>query len=222
MRASRVGDAVERFQSRFEVDDNTGCWNWTGSTNAKGYGLIGGVINGKRYAPKGQRMLAHRVSWIIYIGDIPPSDAAHGTVVRHKCDNPKCVNPNHLQLGTQADNVKDMIERGRRVITVRCGADHWNSAFSHEDIDYICSVEGRTKELAEKFGVHLSAIKNVRRRNGFGSKSPEKYVAKNLSDDVIAKIRNSENSIRRLAEEYRISKTTVERIRKGITYKSKE
>ena len=109
MRESRIGDVVVRFNSRFEVDPVSGCWNWIGSTNKKGYGLIGGEINGKRYAPKGRRMLAHRVSWVIHNGDIPDSDAAHGTVVRHSCDNPKCVNPAHLLLGTQADNVKDMI-----------------------------------------------------------------------------------------------------------------
>lgn len=72
------------------------CWIWTGPTNNHGYGRFGG----SRYA--------HRVSYQLAHGPIPP-----GMVVLHRCDNPPCVNPDHLSLGTQRDNVRDMVTKGR-------------------------------------------------------------------------------------------------------------
>jgi hypothetical protein len=74
------------------------CWEWKAHKN-RGYGYF-------YFANKNQR--AHRVMWQIMFGKIPG-----GLIVRHKCDNPACVNPSHLVLGTQKDNVHDMFERGR-------------------------------------------------------------------------------------------------------------
>lgn len=90
----------ERFWSK--VVTNPGeCWEWAGSKHRHGHGQI--------YIGAGTpAQYAHRVSWEIHKGPIPK-----GVVVRHSCDNPGCVNPDHLELGTQADNVRDMVERGR-------------------------------------------------------------------------------------------------------------
>lgn len=76
-----------------------GCWLWTGCKDWAGYGVFS-------YALK--RVSAHRMVWKIANGDIPS-----GMVIRHKCDNPGCVNPKHLELGTYRDNSLDMIARGR-------------------------------------------------------------------------------------------------------------
>lgn len=75
------------------------CWGWKAALHKGGYGLFG--YNGKMH-------LAHRASWEIHFGPIPK-----GMFVLHKCDNPICTNPNHLFLGTQLDNMRDMFAKGR-------------------------------------------------------------------------------------------------------------
>lgn len=98
---------TDRFWDKVAKGDS--CWEWTGMTNNYGYGLI------QDSGRNGKRWFAHRYSWYIHNGDIPEPKGYHGAVVRHKCDNRLCVNPEHLEIGTQVDNVNDMDDRGRRV-----------------------------------------------------------------------------------------------------------
>ena len=89
--------AVERILDRATPEPNAGCWLWMGPVNVKGYGLV-------RY--EGRSRLAHRV--VAGLTFAPAS-----VVTRHACDQPSCVNPDHLLAGSVADNVQDMIVRGR-------------------------------------------------------------------------------------------------------------
>jgi len=216
MRASRVGSVNERFFTRFERDQKTKCWNWLGALTPQGYGVIyGEMLDGTRLG----RTLAHRVSWMLHKGPIPKGEGAHGTVVMHKCDNPTCVNPDHLMLGTQADNVKDMIVKGRKVSGTPSGVKHWLSSFKDQaDIDLICSTVGKTKELAEKYGVDVCTIKRIRRRNGVVKPDADKYVNKPLSKEAIEHIRSTPAGTRGLGKLYGVGKTTIANIRKGLTY----
>lgn len=222
MRASRVGSVNERFYSRFERDAKTKCWNWTGPLTAGGYGFISGLLNGKRYVPAGRNMLAHRVSWIIHNGDIPDADAAHGTVVMHLCDNPRCVNPEHLRLGLQSDNVRDMEAKGRHVVgefQKRTGVGHHRSSIREQSvIDLICSTVGKTKELADQFGIDVSTIKRIRRRNGVIAEGAESCINKPLSEEAMAHIRSTPPGTRGLAGKYGVSKETISNIRRGLTH----
>lgn len=85
----------------------TQCWEWNGNKNKKGYGNLG--FRGKT------SVKAYRLAYETWVGPIPAGNGYHGTVVRHVCDNPACINPNHLTLGTVADNNADAINRGRAV-----------------------------------------------------------------------------------------------------------
>ncbi len=88
----------EHFNNNYTINEITNCWEWFGTKN-DGYGQI--TYNGKKFR-------AHRISYELYIGPIP-----EGLIVRHTCDNPPCVNPAHLLVGTCTDNSRDMINRGR-------------------------------------------------------------------------------------------------------------
>jgi hypothetical protein len=98
----------DRFWEKVSIpaDVITGCWIWSGGATALGHGslVLGAELTGKRGATVG----AHRYAWSVLNGPIPG-----GQVVRHNCDNPPCVNPAHLTVGTQADNIGDRDRRGR-------------------------------------------------------------------------------------------------------------
>lgn len=89
-----------RFNKKYMPEPNTGCWIWTASSNSKGYGRIGIGTSTSR--------MAHRVSYLLFKGEIPI-----GLLVCHSCDVPSCVNPDHLFLGTNKDNMNDMVKRNR-------------------------------------------------------------------------------------------------------------
>lgn len=90
----------ERFLTKVRKTD--GCWLWVGSKNAQGYGHIG------EGGHKSKIIRAHRVAYGLFVGPIP-----EGKQVLHRCDNPSCVNPSHLWIGTNADNIADCVAKGR-------------------------------------------------------------------------------------------------------------
>jgi hypothetical protein len=111
----------KRFEKNTIPVPESGCIIWLKSWNREGYGIIG--IEHKS-------CLAHRIAWEIYRGEIP-----EGMDVLHKCDTPPCVNPNHLFLGTQIDNIKDMVKKGRaRALQ---GEENPLSKLKKEDILFI-------------------------------------------------------------------------------------
>lgn len=97
---------MERFEIKYKKVES-GCWEWQGAIRNKKLGYGAFTLNGKPVD-------AHRASYMIYKGDIPD-----GTLVCHTCDNRKCVNPDHLFLGSYYDNALDALQKGRRVRRVK-------------------------------------------------------------------------------------------------------
>ena len=97
--SGRPASIAERFWRYVRKTD--GCWEWTGATQFPGYGKLG-LGDGARVG------YAHRISWELHYGSIP-----EGMEVLHRCDNPPCSRPDHLFLGSQADNLADMRAKGR-------------------------------------------------------------------------------------------------------------
>lgn len=113
---------LERFENKFTPEPNTDCWIWTGAVNSSGYGSF--YFNGRD-------VRAHRASWELHYGPIPNGDHHGTTCVCHTCDNPLCVNPAHLFLGTQSDNMRDMYRKGR---AQQAGIDNGNSKLSEPQV----------------------------------------------------------------------------------------
>lgn len=90
---------LDRFHSRINKTD--GCWLWTGTTSTRGYGVI---------FLKRKKIFAHRLSYVVFKGALK-----NGNCVLHKCDNPPCVNPEHLFSGTHQDNMLDYTIKGKRI-----------------------------------------------------------------------------------------------------------
>ena len=95
---------MKRFWDKVDVKGPDDCWEWQAYKNKAGYGVI--KFDGKA-------KLANRMAYLLTFGEIPA-----GQMVRHKCDNPSCCNPAHLELGDQFDNMRDMMQRRRRRYTL--------------------------------------------------------------------------------------------------------
>jgi len=141
---------LERFALKYKLNTRTNCWVWSGDTNDRGYGIF-------RYQDRRQR--AHRVAWLLYRGKI-----SLGKCVLHKCDNPPCVNPKHLYVGTHQQNMKDMALRGRarggRLLGEHNGFSKFIAAEVHLIRDW--SANGKTnKWIADYFKVTPGAISHI-------------------------------------------------------------
>lgn len=154
--ARRYGLPEERFWLR--VQKTSRCWTYQGG--ARGLGYRGLQVEG-RHIP------AHRFSWELHFGPIPD-----GMLVCHKCDNPPCVRPSHLFLGTHADNATDKTRKGR---AARCGPTNpkrgtmtYNAKLTETDIKNIrerhANGEASQRALSREYGVCKSTIMRIVRR----------------------------------------------------------
>lgn len=145
MRHRRSAPPMSRFEKHVSQQPN-GCWEWMGNRSPFGYGWF------YMPAPYRRQMNAHRAAWLLLRGDIQD-----GLVVCHKCDNPPCVNPDHLFLGTQRDNITDMRRKGRQSDPPHPRHErHPNGKLSLADKQEIVAARARGipgKELAARYGV---------------------------------------------------------------------
>ena len=145
---------AERFWEKVQKTDE--CWWWTGTKNNMGYGSF------MRESPK--KELAHRVSWFLAYGELPPAQAR----VLHTCDQPACVRPDHLYLGTMKDNTRDMMQRRRNRYVAHHGEENGFSKLNEERVKEIRKRwedgpkgEALQMQLATEFGVCFSNINHI-------------------------------------------------------------
>lgn len=143
----------ERFERAYQPEPNSGCWLWSACALAYGYGLF-------KYA--GRLRTAHRVSWLISGRSLTAEDC-----VLHKCDTPACVNPDHLFVGTQAENMADKARKGRSAK----GARNGSAKLTPDDV---CEIRRRLTEgepqrkIAASYGVSQYAISCISRNAHWG------------------------------------------------------
>lgn len=206
---------VERFMSYVDKRANDECWPWTGGHDSKGYGAF--KVNGKQ-------MGAHRVSFIVH-GKGDPA----GMVVRHVCDNPDCVNPHHLLIGTHADNARDRVERGRG-----CHGDGHPLARLTADI----VIEARqrrangeeTVDMAREYGVKYLALyraihgvtwKHVPGALPKPGKRQARGEVRRLTEEIVVEVRQRRSrgdTVSVLAREYGVGRTALHHAIYGDTW----
>ena len=139
---------LARFWSKVRVGRLTECWTWGAGASDAGYGRF--KINGRLESP-------HRLAYSMLNGPIPDDTSYHGKVVMHRCDNPRCVNPNHLKLGSQSDNVQDMVEKGRDSRAAK------GARLAPEVIAAVVNDPRPIREAAKIYGVSRTHICRLRK-----------------------------------------------------------
>jgi DNA-binding transcriptional regulator YiaG len=135
----------DRFM-RFVDKSPRGCWTWAGARHKQGYGF---------FRLDGRNQYAHRMAYELFKGPVP-----EGLFVCHHCDNPSCVNPEHLYAGTRADNARDAVER-ERYRPARRGEANEQVKLTEAAIHDIRSKRAPQRELANLYGVSQSLISRI-------------------------------------------------------------
>jgi len=203
----------ERFWVKVDRRGPDECWEWRAYRNRDGYGSFSG---------KNRRLVgAHRVSYQLCCG-ADPGDLH----VCHTCDNPGCVNPAHLFLGTHSDNMRDK-ESKRRGRHAK-GESHWRAKLTEEDVLVIRASTDSTYALAKRYGVDPAVIGSAisgktwchlpgARARGFAK--GERVAQAKLAEADVLTIRASSDTLRALAARYGVADSAISNIRRGKTWR---
>jgi hypothetical protein len=162
---------VARFWAKVAVAGGDECWPWVGTCELAGYGVM--WRSGGRGGEPRKVWKAHRLSWEIHHGPIPA-----GRNVLHHCDNPPCVNPAHLYVGSRADNARDRAERRRGKEHRQQGASNDNAKLTDDLVRQIIVELQRLprrpqSDIAREFGISQPQVSRIMRRENWTHLWPE-------------------------------------------------
>ncbi len=205
-----------RFWGKVKIGTLDNCWAWQANKDgASGYGL---------FYFQGKKQRAHRVSWILWNGEIPK-----GMFVCHHCDNPGCINPRHLFLGTVADNSIDMMRKGRHKSPWPC---QLNSLQATEIREVYAKEKVTQEQLAQRYNVSISTVNRIVLGKGYAwvegfiagkqLQLPGQLSRRKLTSLQVIELRQAyatgQAYQKELAERYSVSPTTIGEIIRGEKY----
>lgn len=208
--------AKERFNRQYKI--NGECWEWSSAIDRDGYGRFSAELHGVSYQK------AHRYSWALHNGKQVPD----GMSVCHSCDNRKCVNPAHLWIGTNEENMLDKIAKGRHR-NLR-GEDHPDSILTEIQVLSILADARPHTVLAQEYGVHAQTISSIKTRKSWAhldvenvAKAPRvshrKGKSDKLNDGIVREILRGDVPGSEWAERLGVSRQLITNIRKRRVWK---
>ena len=201
----------QRFWKQVKKTDS--CWLWAGSLDRDGYGVFRGTIAGVTFTK------AHRFSYALHSGDL-----LHGMQSLHTCDNPRCVNPDHLFSGTNADNMADKKQKGRA--HSQSGETSGKAVLSEKQVREILKDPRPHAQISADYGVKPSTIGSIKQKVSWkhlkesAVRAPrigqqgEKFYAAKLKEEDVLFIRASSQPGKLLAAKFGVSPQTITDIRK--------
>lgn len=213
------GRPEDRFEQQYEVNEETGCWEWTGTRHNFGYGQFG---------VDGGTMGAHRYSYKLHNDGIP--DGAH---ICHKCNNPPCVNPDHLYAGSPKSNAQDAIEAGSfpHEGSTKSGEENRHSHINNDDVrkmrERYANSDVTYTELSDEYDISMGAVSRMIRGESYKdaggptdidthsrmARRGEKANTAKLKESDVAEIRsvysNEDISMADLGDRYGVSASAV-------------
>lgn len=203
--------ARERFDLQMKVTED--CWLWAAGCDKDGYGRFVAEYEGVKYQK------AHRYSWALHNRQQVPKDM----LVCHKCDNPRCVNPDHLFLGTPGDNMRDKIAKNRH--NIPRGELAPKAILTEEQATAILVDPRPYAQMAADYGVAASTIGSVKSRHSWAHLEVEKVVkgprisgkkgkGSKVNEAIVKEILASSKAGKDLAEQFGISRQLVCNIQK--------
>ncbi len=199
--------ADERFAMQVRAQAS-GCLHWVGGTDSDGYGAFQGEAAGQMHSR------AHRWSWAFHNNRAIPK----GAHICHTCDNPRCVNPDHLVLGTALSNMQDKIAKGRQRVGQGERAGH--AVLTEDQAKAILSDPRTYTELAAAYNVKPSTIGSLKQRHSWRSLgaaevaraprvSPRRGVSDRVNPEIVREIRTMQLSGKGYSEKFGITPATV-------------